>query len=110
MNLQTQSEIDLKLSAFDKLGDNPDEVDIKYVSYILKIPLQTIRLWLEERVEQDFQIDLSTIEETECQLIGSNMKNKELINQQNQVKEEDIQQKQINTSFKQLGLKIKENY
>ncbi|CAD8058381.1 unnamed protein product [Paramecium primaurelia] len=109
MNLQTQSEIDLKLSALDKLGDNPDEVDIKYVSYILKIPLQTIRQWLEERVEQDFQIDLSNIEDTECQLIGSNMKNKELINQQNLVKDEDIQQKQINTSFKQSSIDLKDN-
>ena len=39
MNTSTKSEIELKLSAFEKLGDNPTEVDIKYVSYLLKIPL-----------------------------------------------------------------------
>ncbi|CAD8158443.1 unnamed protein product [Paramecium octaurelia] len=110
MNLQVQSDIDLKLSALEKLGDNPNEVDIKYVSYTLKITQQTIHQWLEEkRVEEDFQIDISPVEDTECQFIGCNVENKEFLNKQNQVKQEDAQQKQMQISFKSPSNEIKEN-
>ncbi|CAK77820.1 unnamed protein product (macronuclear) [Paramecium tetraurelia] len=110
MNLQVQSDIDLKLSALEKLGDNPNEVDIKYVSYILKIPYQTIHQWLEEkRVEEDFEIDISPVEDTECQFIGSGVENKGLLNKQNLVKEEDAQKKQIQISFKSPKKDIKVN-
>ncbi|CAD8067790.1 unnamed protein product [Paramecium primaurelia] len=109
MNIQTQSEIELKLSAFEKLGDNPTEVDIKYVSYLLKIPLQTIRQWLEERAQLDFLIDLSTAEDKECSIIGCIMKKKKLINQQSSVKEEEAQQKQTKNQSIKSSTDTKQN-
>ncbi|CAD8158815.1 unnamed protein product [Paramecium pentaurelia] len=110
MNIQTQSEIELKLSAFEKLGDNPTEVDIKYVSYLLKIPLQTIRQWLEERAGLDFQIDLSPAEDKECSIIGCVMKKKKLINQQSSVKEEEAQQKQTKNQSIKSSTDTKQNH
>ncbi|CAK77211.1 unnamed protein product (macronuclear) [Paramecium tetraurelia] len=107
MNIQTQSEIELKLSAFEKLGDNPTEVDIKYVSYLFKIPLQTIRQWLEERAGEDFQIDLSPADDKECSIIG--MKKKNIINSQSQVKEEEAQQKQIKNQSIKSQTEVKQN-
>ncbi|CAD8145515.1 unnamed protein product [Paramecium octaurelia] len=108
MNMQTQSEIELKLSAFEKLGDNPTEVDIKYVSYLFKIPLQTIRQWLEERAGVDFQIDLSPADDKECSIIGG-MKKKNIINSQTQVKEEEAQQKLIKNQSIKSQIDVNQN-
>ncbi|CAK68911.1 unnamed protein product (macronuclear) [Paramecium tetraurelia] len=89
MILQQDLEEDQKRQVYEQLGDNPTDVDIKYVSYLRNIPLLTIKQWLDEREGLEVQIEIQPEEEKDIEVI-TQKKVKQQRFQNLQVKEEGI--------------------
>ncbi|CAD8189696.1 unnamed protein product [Paramecium octaurelia] len=58
----------MKQQILQDLGENPTEIDIKYISYITNIPAPQIKQWLEESQKTDVSIDIGS---KECLILGS---------------------------------------
>ncbi|CAK74120.1 unnamed protein product (macronuclear) [Paramecium tetraurelia] len=58
----------MKEQILQDLGENPTEIDIKYISYVTNIPAPQIKQWLEESQKSDLSIDIGS---KECLFLGS---------------------------------------
>ncbi|CAD8146268.1 unnamed protein product [Paramecium octaurelia] len=101
MILSQDLEEDQKRLVYEQLGDNPTDVDIKYVSYLRNIPLLTIRQWLDEREGLEVQIEIQPEEEKDVEVLGNTQKKVKLQRLQNLlVKEEGTSKQQASEQQK----------